>query len=56
MPLLLKLGQGAQALGKAIDSGDTDLMYTVILSLQQQHSAADFHMIIRQVGWDIIRD
>jgi len=49
VPLLLKLGQGAQALNKAIDSGDTDLIYHVILSLQEQHSTADFHMIIRGV-------
>jgi len=49
VPLLLKLGQGAKALNKAIDSGDTDLIYHVILSLQEQHSTADFHMIIRGV-------
>jgi len=48
VPLLLKLGQGAQALRKAIYSGDTDLIYHVILSLQEQNSAADFHMIMRQ--------
>jgi hypothetical protein len=45
---LLKLGQGAQALRKAIFSGDTDLVYHVILSLQEQHSNADFHLIMRQ--------
>ena len=44
-----RLGQGAKALNKAIDSGDTDLIYHVILSLQEQHSTADFHMIIRGV-------
>ena len=48
VPLLLKLGQGAPALRKAIYSGDTDLIYHVILTLQEQHSPADFHMIIRQ--------
>lgn len=48
VPLLLKLGQGAQALRKAIYSGDTDLIYHVILSLQEQHSTADFHLIMRQ--------
>ena len=48
VPLLLKLGQGAPALRKAIYSGDTDLIYHVILSLQDQHSPAEFHMMIRQ--------
>jgi len=49
VPLLLKLGQGAKALSKAIDSGDTDLIYHVILNLQEEHSTADFHMIMRGV-------
>ena len=48
VPLLLKLEQGAQALRKAIFSGDTDLVYHVILSLKEKHSTADFHMIMRQ--------
>ena len=48
VPLLLKLGQGAPALRKAIYSGDTDLIYHVILALQEQHSISDFHMIMRQ--------
>ena len=48
VPLLLKLEQGAQALRKAIYSGDTDLVYHVILSLKEKHSSADFHMIMRQ--------
>ena len=46
---MLRLGQGAKALGKAIDSGDTDLIYHVILNLQEEHSTADFHMIMRGV-------
>jgi len=48
VPLLIKLGQGPQALRKAIYSGDTDLVYHVILDLQIRHSQADFQMIIRQ--------
>jgi len=48
VPLLLKLEQGAQALRKAIFSGDTDLIYHVILSLKEKHSMSDFHMIMRQ--------
>jgi len=48
VPLLLKLEQGSQALRKAIFSGDTDLIYHVILSLKEKHSTADFHMIMRQ--------
>jgi hypothetical protein len=37
--LCCRLGQGAQALNKAIDSGDTDLIYHVILTLQVTTSA-----------------
>jgi len=48
VPLLMKLGQGPQALRKAIYSGDTDLVYHVILALQSLHSQAEFQMIIRQ--------
>jgi len=47
VPLLLKLGCGGPALRKALASGDTDLVYHVILSLQEQHSKADFHLMMR---------
>ncbi|XP_035827127.1 vacuolar protein sorting-associated protein 16 homolog [Aplysia californica] len=48
VPLLLKMGQDQTALTKAIDSGDTDLVYTVLLHLRDKMaSAGDFFMMIR---------
>ncbi|BFZ22188.1 hypothetical protein BsWGS_25227 [Bradybaena similaris] len=48
VPLLLKMGQDQAALIKAIDSGDTDLVYTVLLHLRDKKSSAgDFFMMIR---------
>ncbi|KAK0048197.1 vacuolar protein sorting-associated protein 16 [Biomphalaria pfeifferi] len=46
VPLLLKMGQDQAALTKAIDSGDTDLVYTVLLRLRDK-SSQDFFMMIR---------
>nr|XP_015927027.1 vacuolar protein sorting-associated protein 16 homolog [Parasteatoda tepidariorum] len=48
VPLLIKLKQETQAMVKAIDSGDTDLIYTVIRYLKTTLSKGDFHMKIRQ--------
>lgn len=48
VPLLIKLKQEPQAMLKAIDSGDTDLTYTVIRYLKTTLSKGDFHMNIRQ--------
>ncbi|XP_054707259.1 vacuolar protein sorting-associated protein 16 homolog [Uloborus diversus] len=48
VPLLIKLKQETQAMIKAIDSGDTDLIYTVIRYLKNSLSKGDFHMRIRQ--------
>ncbi|GFS12068.1 vacuolar protein sorting-associated protein 16-like protein [Elysia marginata] len=48
VPLLLKMGQDQTALTKAIDSGDTDLVYTVLLHLRDKKSnSGDFFMMIR---------
>lgn len=47
VPLLLELGQSRPALLKAIESGDTDLMYTVILYMRENMPLADFRMTIR---------
>lgn len=47
VPLLLKLGEDKQALAKAIESGDTDLVYTVILSMRENMPLADFRLTIR---------
>ena len=35
-------------LRKAINSGDTDLIYHVILELQQREKPSNFHLIIRE--------
>ncbi|GFT27348.1 vacuolar protein sorting-associated protein 16 homolog [Nephila pilipes] len=48
VPLLIKLKQETQAMVKAIDSGDTDLIYSVIRYLKTTLSKGDFHMKIRQ--------
>lgn len=46
MKLLLDLGDGTrestQALVKAIESGDTDLVFTVILKIRDRMPLADF--------------
>ncbi|XP_076437329.1 vacuolar protein sorting-associated protein 16 homolog [Babylonia areolata] len=46
VPLLLKMGQLAPALNKAIDSGDTDLVYTVLLHLRDNQDPSQFYMMI----------
>ena len=48
VPLLIKLGQEAAALSKALSSGDRDLAYSVILHLRKNFSSSDFHMLIRK--------
>lgn len=48
VPLLLKLGQNKKALLSATKSGDTDLVYTVLLQLKETTQMADFQMTIRQ--------
>lgn len=48
VPLLLKLGENKKALLSATESGDTDLVYTVLLQLKEQGFMGDFHMIIRK--------
>lgn len=48
VPLLLKLGQNEKALYSATQSGDTDLVYTVLLQLRETTPMADFQMIIRK--------
>lgn len=48
VPLLLKLGENKKALDYATQSGDTDLVYTVLLQLKETTQLADFQMIIRK--------
>ncbi|CAG9864088.1 unnamed protein product [Phyllotreta striolata] len=45
--LLLELGENVPALIKAIESGDTDLVYMVILKLRENMPLGDFKMTIR---------
>ncbi|CAH0559319.1 unnamed protein product [Brassicogethes aeneus] len=45
--LLLKLGENTPALVKSIESGDTDLVYMVILKLREKMALGDFKMTIR---------
>lgn len=49
VPLLIKLQEDPQAMSKAIESGDTDLVYTVILHLKDtlNHKLDNFQMKIR---------
>ena len=46
VPLLLRLGEEQNALKKAVESGDTDLVYTVILHLREHMALSDFQMAI----------
>ena len=47
VPLLLKLKQHRLALQRAIESGDTNLIHTVIIRLREVLSAGEFLMTIR---------
>lgn len=47
VPLLLKLGENKKALLSATQSGDTDLVYTVLMELKKSTQLAEFQMIIR---------
>ena len=46
VPLLLNMKQGELALVKAIQSGDPDLVYTVLLRLKRTHSVGDFFRLV----------
>lgn len=47
IPLLLKLGQELQALIKAVESGDPNLIYYVLVVLKENYSTDKFYMTIR---------
>ncbi len=42
VPLLLKLGEDERALQRAVESGDTDLVYLVLFSMHRSLPMADF--------------
>lgn len=46
VPLLLTLGEERAALHKAVESGNTDLVYTVILHLRENMPLSDFQVNI----------
>ncbi|KAG9024451.1 hypothetical protein FRB95_011464 [Tulasnella sp. JGI-2019a] len=50
VPLLLTMKEDTVALTKSIDSGDTDLIYTVLLQLQRHMSLGDFFRLIEDGG------
>lgn len=47
IPLLLKMGEDKVALQKSVESGDTDLVYHVLLKLQKQLSRGDFFRVVQ---------
>ncbi|XP_077989106.1 vacuolar protein sorting-associated protein 16 homolog [Glandiceps talaboti] len=49
VPLLMRMNRDEVALNKAIESGDTDLVYTVLLHLKDTMSLGDFLMTIRNL-------
>uniref|UniRef100_A0A3Q1GUH0 VPS16 core subunit of CORVET and HOPS complexes n=1 Tax=Acanthochromis polyacanthus TaxID=80966 RepID=A0A3Q1GUH0_9TELE len=47
VPLLLKMKRSQLALSKAVESGDTDLVYTVVNYLKNEMNRGDFFMTLR---------
>ncbi|XP_049789392.1 vacuolar protein sorting-associated protein 16 homolog isoform X2 [Schistocerca nitens] len=47
VPLLLRLGEVKPALVKAIESGDTDLVFTVLLHLRENMPLGEFQLAVR---------
>ncbi|KAG9466791.1 hypothetical protein GDO78_016105 [Eleutherodactylus coqui] len=47
VPLLLKMKRSNLALGKAIESGDTDLVYTVVSYMKHEFNRGDFFMTLQ---------
>lgn len=50
VPLLLTMKEDRLALEKAVDSGDTDLMYTVLLHLHQRLALGTFFRLLEDGG------
>ncbi|KAJ1660490.1 Vacuolar protein sorting-associated protein 16 [Dispira simplex] len=49
VPLLMSMGKDQLALRKAVDSGDTDLIYYVLLYLYKQYALGDFFRMAGQL-------
>ncbi|KAH7345376.1 vacuolar assembling/sorting protein VPS16 [Rhizoctonia solani] len=50
VPLLLQMKEERSALIKAVDSGDTDLVYLVLLQLKKQSTLGDFFRLLEDGG------
>ncbi|KAH7096912.1 vacuolar protein sorting-associated protein 16 [Auriculariales sp. MPI-PUGE-AT-0066] len=50
VPLLLEMKDDKRALVKAVDSGDTDLVYTVLLDLHRRLQLGDFFRLVEEGG------
>ncbi|EJD40200.1 vacuolar protein sorting-associated protein 16 [Auricularia subglabra TFB-10046 SS5] len=50
VPLLLEMKDDRRALIKAVDSGDTDLVYTVLLALRPRLQLGDFFRLVEEGG------
>ncbi|CCO31224.1 putative vacuolar protein sorting-associated protein 16 homolog [Rhizoctonia solani AG-1 IB] len=50
VPLLLQMKEERLALIKAVNSGDTDLVYLVLLQLKKQSSLGDFFRLLEEGG------
>lgn len=50
VPLLMKMGEDRLALQKSVESGDTDLVYHVLLRLKKQLSRGDFFRLIESLS------
>ncbi|KAG8907134.1 hypothetical protein FRB99_005242 [Tulasnella sp. 403] len=55
VPLLLMMKEDTLALSKAVDSGDTDLVYHVLLQLQRQLNLGDFFRLIEEGGPSLVQ-
>lgn len=56
VPLLLKMGEDKLALQKSVESGDTDLVYHVLLRLKDQLSRGDFFRVVQSPGMEINKE
>lgn len=53
VPLLLRMGEDKVALQKSVESGDTDLVYHVLLRLKNQLSRGDFFRVVQSPALDL---
>ncbi|KAL9655445.1 hypothetical protein ABK040_016858 [Willaertia magna] len=56
VPLLLNMGETKNALRKAIVSGETDLVYLVLLHMKSKMEVSNFFSIINEKGFRVARN